>query len=64
MSSRSMCEIADASRMARLLWVPIVALWLFAMLRVVRAHRRTRPDRRLMVALETLREWHEPARPA
>jgi len=41
--------------MARVLWLVVAMVWLIVALRFVRGRRRSRPDRRLLLALETLR---------
>jgi hypothetical protein len=46
--------------MARLQLLLVAAIWLVVSLRVVRGRLKSRDDRRLLGALETLRGWQTP----
>jgi hypothetical protein len=52
--------MSDTCHMARLQLLMVVSLWLLLTVRIIRGRLRSRPDRRLLAALETLRGWQAP----
>lgn len=62
--SRSTAGISDASVVANLQLIVVVAMWLFVGAFAARKRIRQAPHRRWMTALETLREWDRTAQAA